>query len=162
MSRRPPSTAAETTEGTTSLPADPEVLSRWLSQGIDRGARPEEALALIGIGLLRRLAASGQDLPWYWVEEENGQLDLTRLRQRLELTHLAIQTGAPLTTAEVTQLLGARPATSVVERGGLTARRLSRNVWKLSRSSDVSVTDEASDSGKTAGSSFQERLRRRL
>jgi hypothetical protein len=79
--------------------------------------------------------------------------DLVALRQRLELTQLAIDTGAPLSTAEVTQLMGARPGGSQVQRGGLTARRLSRNVWKLSRS------DEEQD---RAGYGFSEGFRRRL
>jgi hypothetical protein len=32
--------------------------------------------------------------------------------------------------------MGARPGGPVVERGGLRARRLSRNVWQLSRCAD--------------------------
>ena len=71
------------------------------------------------------------------------------MRQRLELVNLALQTGAPLSTAEVTALLGARPGAAVVERGGLRARRLSRNVWKLSK-----VDSPAS--------SFNDGFRRRL
>jgi hypothetical protein len=31
--------------------------------------------------------------------------------------------------------MGARPGAAVVERGGLKARRVSRNVWKLTQSS---------------------------
>ena len=88
---------------------------------------------------MQRLAQDGQvDLPWL---EGSGHADadrLRQLRQRLELTALAINTGAPLTTAEVTVLLGARPGTERVERGGLVARRISRNVWKLSRNEDSS------------------------
>ena len=70
--------------------------------------------------------------------EDGGQADLAALRQRLELTQLAVQTGAPLSTSEVSQLLGARPSSETVERGGLKARRLSRNVWKLSLAEDAS------------------------
>ena len=65
--------------------------------------------------------------------------------------HLALDTGAPLSTAEVTLLLGARPGAPVVQRGGLRARRLSRNVWKLSR---------AAEEGERGG--FSEGFRRRL
>ena len=46
---------------------------------------------------------------------------------------LAIETGAPLSTSEVTQLLGSRPGSPKTERGGLIARRISRNVWKLNK-----------------------------
>ena len=61
------------------------------------------------------------------------KFDLHSLRQRLELIALAIDTGAPLSTSEVGYLLGARPGSGKAERGGLLAKRISRNVWKLSR-----------------------------
>jgi len=97
--------------------------------------RPDQALALVGMGLLQKMAANGE-LPWVWSEgEDAGSCDPGALRNRLELTDLALRTGAPLSTAEVTYLMGARPGATVVERGGLKARRLSRNVWKLSQSS---------------------------
>jgi hypothetical protein len=92
----------------------------------------EQALALVGMGLMQKMAASGE-LPWVWSDaEDGGSCDVAALRQRLELTQLALQTGAPLSTAEVTYLMGARPGSADVERGGLRARRVSRNVWKLS------------------------------
>lgn len=96
---------------------------------------PERALALIGLGLMRKLAASAQDGPWLWNESDDGSaIDVQGLRQRLELVELALRTAAPLSTAEITHLMGARPGSAVVERGGLLARRQSRNVWILSRS----------------------------
>ena len=95
--------------------------------------KPEQALALVGMGLMQKMAANGE-LPWMWSEaEDGGSCDVGALRQRLELTELALSTGAPLSTAEVTYLMGARPGAARVERGGLRARRLNRNVWKLSR-----------------------------
>jgi hypothetical protein len=123
------------------MPADqPQATAaEWMAQAAAQGVKPEQALAFIGLGLMQKMAASGQDMPWVWSEaEDGGQADLAALRQRLELTQLALQTGAPLSTAEVTQLLGARPGSPVVERGGLKARRLARNVWKLSRSAEES------------------------
>ncbi len=108
--------------------------AEWIAEAAAQGVKPEQALALIGLGLMRKMAADGQALPWVWNEaEDGGQADLAALRQRLELTQLALQTGSPLSTAEVSQLLGARPGAAVVERGGLRARRISRNVWKLSK-----------------------------
>ena len=96
-----------------------------MHDGTDLNA--EQALALVGMGLMQKMAASGE-LPWMWNEaEDGGNCDVAALRQRLELTQLALHTGAPLSTAEVTYLMGAE-----VERGGLRARRVSRNVWKLS------------------------------
>jgi hypothetical protein len=113
-----------------------EPLADWLSEATAQGIKPEQALALIGLGLMQRFHGStaGRGEPWGWgdVDEASGA-DLASLRQRLDLIQLAVQTGAPLSTAEVTALLGARPGGTVVERGGLKARRLNRNVWKLSR-----------------------------
>ena len=97
---------------------------------------------MVSFGLMQRLAQDGQvDLPWL---EALGNADserLRQLRQRLELTSLAIETGAPLTTAEVSVLLGARPGTERVERGGLVARRVSRNVWRLSKAEESDRSD---------------------
>ena len=122
----------------------------WVAAASAQGVKPEQALALIGLGLMQKMVGSGQDLPWVWNElEDGGQVDLGGLRQRLELVQLALETSAPLSTAEVTALMGARPGSAVVERGGLRARRLSRNVWKLSRAE-----------GQSSG--FGEGFRRRL
>ena len=105
--------------------------------GFIQGLKPEQALALIGMGLMRKLSEEGDSLPWLWSgDEESSATDLPSLRQRLELVDLALRTTAPLTTAEVAHLMGARPGSPVVERGGLVARRQSRNVWILSRSAE--------------------------
>lgn len=117
--------------------------------GAEAGSiKPEQALALMSMGLMQKLAARGE-LPWMWSEsEDGGNCDVAGLRQRLELTDLALRTGAPLTTAEVTFLMGARPGSEDVQRGGLRARRLSRNVWRLSgvtgRDSSSRDTDQVS------------------
>jgi hypothetical protein len=131
--------------------ANPASMAEWLAEATAQGIKPEQALALIGLGLMRNMGggAAGESA-WVWSEgEDGGSADLGALRQRLELTELALKTGAPLSTAEVTVLLGARPGGTVVERGGLRARRLSRNVWKLSKAEE-------------GGSSFQDGFRRRL
>lgn len=107
--------------------------SDWMAQAVAQGIKPEQALACIGLGLMQKMAGGG-DMPWVWNEaEDGGQADAAALRQRLELVQLALDTGAPLSTAEITHLLGARPGAPDVQRGGLRARRLGRNVWKLSR-----------------------------
>ncbi len=95
--------------------------------------KAEQALGLIGLGLMKKMSL--EDISgWEWSTESNGEkADLGSLRQRLELTALAIETGAPLSTAEVTQLLGARPGSAKAERGGLLAKRITRNVWRLSK-----------------------------
>ena len=95
--------------------------------------KAEQTLGLIGLGLMQKISNDGLD-GWDWSLEGNGEkTDLVALRQRLEMTSLAIETGAPLTTSEVTHLLGYRPSSSKVERGGLIARRISRNVWRLNK-----------------------------
>ncbi len=95
--------------------------------------KAEQALGLIGLGLMQKMSQEGVQ-GWSWSEEEDGgKSDIHSLKQRLELIALAIQTGAPLSTAEVTHLLGAKPGSEKTHRGGLLARRISRNVWKLSK-----------------------------
>lgn len=130
---------------------DQDTVSEWITRALDEGVRPEQALAFIGLGLMRRMGGFGD---WKESGEADHPVDLGGLRQRLEITDLAIRTGAPLSTAEVAQLMGARPGAPLVERGGLTARRLGRNVWKLSRSADGDRDD------RSAG--FSEGFRRRL
>ena len=115
--------------------------------------KAEQALGLIGLGLMQKMREGAN--AWTWSQAEpGGQADLLALRHRLELTSLAIQTGAPLSTAEVSKLLGARPGSKEVRRGGLIARRVSRNVWKLS-SSDK--TQERNVDG-FSGDGFRRRL----
>ncbi len=53
------------------------------------------------------------------------------LLDRLRAVQLAIRTGAPLTTAEVRQLLGVWPGAAEVTRGRVTATRTGRNQWIL-------------------------------
>ena len=97
---------------------------------------PEQALGLVSLGLMKRLSDKGIDnLNWL---REDEKCDMYELRQRLELTSLAIETGAPLSTSEVSKLLGVRPGSSKAERGGLIAKKLARNVWKLIKSSQES------------------------
>jgi hypothetical protein len=148
------SSATETEPMPAQNPAS--AMPEWMAQATAEGVKPEQALAFIGLGLMQKIATSGQEMPWMWNEsEDGGQADLSSLRQRLELTQLAIHTGAPLSTAEVTQLMGARPGSAVVERGGLIARRLSRNVWKLSRTKDE---EDRSFSSGFGGDGFRRRL----
>ena len=115
----------------------------------------EQALGLVSYGLMQRLANEGQvELPWLGAPGREASESMRQLKQRLELTALAIETGAPLSTQEVSLLLGAKPGSDSVERGGLKARRISRNVWRLSR-----VDGGDSHDG---GSFRDDRFRRRL
>ena len=132
-------------------------MAEWLAQAIDQGVQPDQALAFMGLGLMRSLQVANPAQAPFWPELPEGydsSVDLTALRQRLDLTDLAIRTGAPLSTAEVAQLLGARPGSAVVQRGGLVARRLGRNVWRLSRSAD----NDSSQANRVAEDGFRRRL----
>ena len=98
---------------------------------------PEQALGLVSLGLMQKLSEKGiENLNWV---KEDEKCDTYELRQRLELTSLAIETGAPLSTSEVSKLLGVRPGASKFERGGLIAKKISRNVWKLIKSGQEST-----------------------
>ncbi len=102
------------------------------SQAIPTDLNPEQALGLAGLRMMQKISQEG-NTRLRLVEDHEEKFDLHSLRQRLELISLAIETAAPLSTSEVSYLLGARPGSSQSERGGLVARRISRNVWKLSR-----------------------------
>ncbi|WP_231596949.1 hypothetical protein [Synechococcus sp. CBW1004] len=143
--------AAETISGE----SDSVRAAEWLAQAAQQGLGPEQLLACLALGWMGRQRESGEPPTWVWNEEPQGAADLASLRQRLEVIQLAVQTGAPLTTAEVTRLLGARPGADLVERGGVRARRISRNVWKLSRSAEAR---ESSGSVVQFGEGFRRRL----
>jgi hypothetical protein len=46
------------------------------------------------------------------------------------LLRKAFELGAPLSTKETTLLLGVRPGSDPLGRGGIEARRLGRNLWQ--------------------------------
>ena len=135
----------------------PGATTDWLAEAAQQGLAPEQLLACIALGWMGRQRQSGEPQAWILNEEPQGVVDLASLRQRLEVIQLAVQTGAPLSTAEVTRLMGARPGADLVERGGLRARRISRNVWKLSRSAEAR---ESAGGGSVV--QFAEGFRRRL
>ena len=95
----------------------------------------EKTLGLVSLSLMQKL--SQKDPTFSWLIDENPESkNLKNLRDRLELTELAIKTGAPLSTVEVSILMGAKPGKSRVERGGLLATKISRNVWKITKLND--------------------------
>ena len=95
----------------------------------------DKTLGLVSLSLMQKL--SQKDPTFSWLTDENSESkNLNNLRDRLELTELAIKTGAPLSTSEVSILMGAKPGKSKVERGGLLATKISRNVWKITKLND--------------------------
>ena len=99
------------------------------------GLSSEKTLGLVSLSLMQKLSQKDPTFSWL-IDENNESKNLNNLRCRLELTELALKTGAPLSTSEVSILMGAKPGKSKVERGGLLATKISRNVWKISKIND--------------------------
>ena len=97
----------------------------------------DQTLGLVSLSLMQKLSQKDPSFSWL-VDTKPDQINLKKLRDRLELIELAINTGAPLTTSEVSILMGAKPGKSKIERGGLLAAKIARNVWKLSKLSQGS------------------------
>ena len=96
---------------------------------------PDQTLGLVSLSLMQKLSQKDPSLSWL-IEENNDLKNLKNFRDRLELVDLAIKTGAPISTAEVTFLMGAKPGKSKVERAGLLAIKVSRNTWKIVKNSN--------------------------
>ena len=95
---------------------------------------PDQTLGLVSLTLMQKL--SQRDPSFSWLIDDNKDLkNMKNLRNRLELIDLAIKTGAPISTTEVSFLMGAKPGKSRVERGGLVAIKVSRNVWRIAKNS---------------------------
>tara|TARA_Y100001970_G_scaffold294017_1_gene445883 strand:+ start:15931 stop:16299 length:369 start_codon:yes stop_codon:yes gene_type:complete len=92
----------------------------------------DQTLGLVSLSLMQKLSKKDPSLNWL-SEEFTEKTNLQNLRNRLEITDLALKTGAPLSTSEVTLILGAKPGSSKTERGGLIATRISRNIWKITK-----------------------------
>ena len=95
----------------------------------------DQKLGLVSLSLMNKLSKKDPSFSWL-VDENPDNANLKKLKDRLELIELAIKTGAPLSTSEVSILMGAKPGKSKVERGGLLAMKISRNVWKISKLSE--------------------------
>ena len=100
----------------------------------NRELSPDQTLGLVSLTLMQKL--SQKDPSFSWLIDDNKDFrNMKNFRNRLELIDLAIKTGAPISTAEVSFLMGAKPGKSRVERGGLIAIKVSRNVWKIAKNS---------------------------
>jgi hypothetical protein len=158
MTTKRTSSTAATTDSTTPIPREQNgdgSFASWIGGAIDQGVKPEQALAVVGLGLMRGMGGGAMGLP---VPPSDGfdlesPVQLQSIKGRLEAIALAISTGAPLSTHEVGLLLGARPGAPRVRRAGVVAERVGRNVWQLRRSSD----DE-----RAPNAGFSDGFRRRL
>lgn len=87
----------------------------------------------------RQAPQTPQTEPTLNVTGSPDSADGAGLLQRIEAAERAMRTGFPLSTAEVAWVIGARPGAAVVDRGGIRAERLARNVWRLSAASPDSA-----------------------
>ena len=105
------------------------------TESLNKELSQEQKLSLVSLGLMKKL--SQKDPSFNWLDDDNAEkLYIKKLRDRLELIQLAIGTGAPLSTSEISFLMGAKPGKRTVERGGLIATKISRNIWKLSKNNE--------------------------
>tara|TARA_B100000212_G_scaffold72909_1_gene51475 strand:- start:70 stop:438 length:369 start_codon:yes stop_codon:yes gene_type:complete len=105
------------------------------SSSENKELNPDQTLGLVSLTLLQKL--SQKDPSFSWLIDNNKDFqNMKNLRNRLELIDLAIKTGAPISTSEISFLMGAKPGKSRVERGGLVAIKVSRNVWKIAKNSN--------------------------
>ena len=100
------------------------------SSSEDKELIADQTLGLVSLTLMQKLSQKDPSLSWL-VDDNKELQDIKNFRNRLELIDLAIKTGAPISTAEVSFLMGAKPGKTKVERGGLLAIKVSRNVWKI-------------------------------
>lgn len=127
------------------LSAADEALLDAYADALGRGLGTAEALAAVGRpgpaggALMESDGAhrSGAIVPSDSIEPtpappmESDGAALQALRWRLAALRDAVELGAPLSTAEVAMLLGARPGGAQVTRGRLQAVRQARNVWTI-------------------------------
>lgn len=117
------------------------------ADALTNGAKPSEALAVIGRGpMVAPSQVPGWMPPPGWepmaaeaesADSEDDAYDaLDLLTKRLRALRDAVEMSAPLTTREVRLLLGAHPGSEQVTRAGISARRLSRNLWQLSKATE--------------------------
>ena len=105
-----------------------------------RELSPDQTLGLVSLTLMQKLSQKDPSFSWL-IDDNKDLLNMKNLRDRLELIDLAIKTDAPISTAEVSFLMGAKPGKSRVERGGLVAIKASRNVWRY-QTRDWNYTNE--------------------
>ena len=105
------------------------------SSSENKELNPDQTLGLVSLTLMQKLSQKDPSFSWL-IDDNKDSQNMKNLRNRLELIDLAIKTGAPISTSEVSFLMGAKPGKSRVERGGLVAIKVSRNVWKIAKNSN--------------------------
>ena len=109
-----------------------------IMEGMARQLRDGRSLADLTAMVPSRTIRDHPTVPPGWSEtvpdhvaDSLGSSRTLNLLERLQAIDVAIATGAPLSTADVEQLLGARPGGHEVARGRVLAVREARNCWRL-------------------------------
>jgi len=105
------------------------------AEALGRGLTTRDALAAVGRPAPMDSIGHGAIVPIEPIGPAPADpiepIGLEQLRWRLAALRDAVELGAPLSTAEVAQLLGARPGGAEVVRGRLRAVRQARNLWTI-------------------------------
>lgn len=112
-----------------------------ISDAAQRVHRGETRIADLAHGLQR--PQSPQTLPSAGSTGSADSPDAAAFLARLEAAERAIRSGLGLTTAETTWILGVRPGSSPITRGGITATRTGWNCWRLARYSPPSSSSSS-------------------
>lgn len=117
------------------LTAEDQQLLEDYAEALSRGLTTRDALAAVGRPAPMESIGQGALVPIEPIGHPPAApiepIGLEQLRWRLAALRDAVELGAPLSTAEVALLLGARPGGAEVVRGRLRAVRQSRNVWTI-------------------------------
>ena len=129
------------------LSAEQEALLEAYAEALGKGATGTEALAAVGLqpippesdGPAGLIPMDSTGIDGLIPLDSNGppprvpaeSTGIQQLRARLAALRDAVELGAPLSTAEASLLMGARPGGAVVVRGRLRAVRESRNCWTI-------------------------------
>lgn len=114
--------------------AQQALMERYAAE-LSRGATTATALERMGItppesvALQQQAPSESVALQWTAPVETDGD----RLNSRLKAAERAIASGLGITTSEVSWILGVKPASSPVTRGGINATRTGWNCWRLTR-----------------------------
>lgn len=124
------------------LNAEQEALLNAYAEALGNGATASEALAAVGMpanepaGMIPVESAGSAGLvpldsngPPSAIPPESAGIQ--QLRNRLAALRDAVELGAPLSTADVALLMGARPGGDLVVRGRLRVVREARNIWTI-------------------------------
>lgn len=113
-----------------------------LNDAAQRVARGEVRIADLAGGLVsQRTPQTQQTGPMAGSAPSADSADPAPFLARLEAAERAIRSGLGLTTAEASWILGVRPGSSPITRGGIRATRTGWNCWRLESAPSADSAD---------------------